>query len=127
VFLEPILQEPSHAWLLRNTRHGNIVARTIETAFDRHTRNRGLLGRSSLDRDTALILAPCNSIHTFFMKFPIDVAFIDKRGTIRRARAAVGPWRIQLSLTSFAVIELEAGALERSGTRAGDQLVLSRD
>ena len=58
------------------------------------TRNRGLLGRSSLAAGYALILAPCSSIHTFFMQFAIDVVFVDRDGLVLRARPAVRPWRI---------------------------------
>lgn len=126
-FLGPILAAPDTAWILRNARHEHLVARHIESAFDRKTRNQGLLGRSSLSPDSALILAPCNSIHTFFMKFAIDVAFVDRDGRILRARHAVRPWRIQASLRAFAVVELAAGVLARSDTRAGDRLLLAAE
>ena len=103
------------------------MARTLETAFDRKARNRGLLGRSSLADDAALILAPCNSIHTFFMRFAIDVVFVDRDGYVRRARQSLGPWRIQAAFRAFAVIEFASGALERSDTRAGDRLYLAAE
>ena len=107
---------------LRNARHAGIVARTIETAFDSPTRNRGLLGRSSLADDQALILAPCSSIHTFFMQFAIDVAFVDREGRVLRVRKALGPWRLQVAFGAFAVIEFASGSLDRSDTRSGDRL-----
>ena len=113
--------------MLRNARHQRVVAHRIESAFDRKTRNQGLLGRSSLSPDSALILAPCNSIHTFFMKFPIDVVFVDRDGTILRARSAVRPWRLQAAFRAFAVVELAEGVLQRSDTRAGDQLFLAAE
>ena len=103
------------------------MARSVETAFDRKDRNRGLLGRTSLADDSALILAPCNSIHTFFMQFAIDVAFVDRDGTVLRARAAIAPWRIQAALRAFAVVELAAGVLQRSDTRVGDRLFLAAE
>ena len=124
-FLDPILTTPSTPWILRNARHEHVVARAIETAFDRKTRNRGLLGRSTLADDAALILAPCNSIHTFFMRFAIDVVFVDRDGRIRRARQSLGPWRIQAAFRAFAVVEFASGALARSETRAGDRLYLA--
>lgn len=126
-FLDPILTTPNTTWILRNARHEHVVARKVETAFDRTTRNRGLLGRSSLPDDSALILAPCNSIHTFFMRFAIDVAFVDRDGHIRRARQALQPWRIQAALHAFAVVELASGALERSDTRVGDRLYFAAE
>ncbi len=113
--------------MLRNARHNGVVASVIETAFDSPSRNRGLLGRSELAGDTALILAPCSSIHTFFMKFAIDVAFVERTGTIVRQRAAVSPWRIQIALRAFAVVELASGTLARATTGRGDRLFLSRE
>jgi uncharacterized membrane protein (UPF0127 family) len=124
-FLDPILTTPNAPWILRNARHEHVVARMVETAFDRKARNRGLLGRSSLPDDRALILAPCNSIHTFFMRFAIDVAFVDRDGHVRRARQSLQPWRIQTAFRAFAVVELASGALERSDTRVGDRLYLA--
>ena len=126
-FLDPILAAPDTSWILRNARHQHVVARHIESAFDRKTRNHGLLGRPSLSPEDALILAPCNSIHTFFMKFAIDVAFVDRDGRILRARHAVRPWRLQAALRAFAVVELAAGVLARSDTRAGDRLFLAAE
>jgi uncharacterized protein len=121
-FLNPLLTDPSTPWVLRNARHAGIVARTIETAFDSPTRNRGLLGRSGLADDRALILAPCSSIHTFFMQFAIDVAFVDRDGVVLRIRKALGPWRLQIAFRAFAVIELASGRLDRSDTRIGDRV-----
>jgi len=121
-FLGPILTDPNARWVLRNARHAGIVATTIETAFDSPTRNRGLLGRSGLADGHALILAPCSSIHTFFMQFAIDVAFVDRDGVVLRVRQAMGPWRIQIVFRAFAVVEFASGSLNRSDTRAGDRL-----
>jgi hypothetical protein len=126
-FLGPILTDPTARWVLRNARHAGIVARTIETAFDSPTRNRGLLGRSGLADDHALILAPCSSIHTFFMQFAIDVAFVDREGGVLRVRQALGPWRVQIALRAFAVVEFASGSLNRSDTRAGDRLYLAAE
>lgn len=126
-FLDPLLAKPTADWILLNARHKHVVARTIETAFDRKARNRGLLGRSSLAEDSALILAPCNSIHTFFMRFAIDVAFVDRDGQIRRARQSLQPWRIQAAYRAFAVVELPSGALRRSDTRLGDHLYFAAE
>jgi len=126
-FLNPILAKPDAPWVLRNARHERLVARFLETAFESRSRNRGLLGRSGLADDSALILAPCSSIHTFFMQFAIDVAFVDRDGHILRARRALQPWRIQAALRASAVVELASGALERSDTRDGDRLYLAAE
>ena len=76
---------------------------------------------------SALIIAPSNSIHTFFMRFPIDIAFVSRDGLIVSMRSALPAWRIALSLRAYAVIEFPAGALARSDTRAGDVLSVQPD
>jgi uncharacterized protein len=124
-FLSPLLQRNAAVHVLRNTRTGAVVAAKLETAFDSKTRNRGLLGRDGLDEESALILAPCNSIHTFFMRFPIDVAFVARNGRVAKTAACVRPWRISLSLTAFATIEFAAGTFERVDLHRGDTLEIS--
>jgi uncharacterized membrane protein (UPF0127 family) len=103
-------------------RNGQVIARRVETAFDSKSRRTGLLHHDRLAEGDALVIAPCNAIHTFFMKFSIDVAFVSRVGQILKARSHVGPWRIGGSLRAHAVIELPAGTLERTGTVAGDVL-----
>jgi uncharacterized membrane protein (UPF0127 family) len=98
------------------------VARTLLTAFDSKSRKKGLLGRDSLPEGSALIIAPCQAIHTFSMRFAIDVLFVAKDGRVLKVRQAVPARRIAVSLRAFAVVELPAGAIERSGTQAGDRL-----
>ena len=71
-----------------------------------------------------MIIAPSNAIHTFFMKFPIDIAFVGRDGVERKIRSAVAPWRIAAALRAYAVIELRAGALVRANTLIGDTLVI---
>ena len=121
-FLSPLLRSGESSLALTNTRHQRIVARTLLTAFDSKSRRTGLLGRDSLPDGHALIIAPCQGIHTFSMRFSIDVAFVAKDGLVLKVRQAVPPRRIAVSLRAFAVIELPAGALEASDTRAGDRL-----
>ena len=108
--------------MLRNARTGTSLANAVEGAFDSATRNRGLLGRDSFSPGSALIIAPCTSIHTWFMRFPIDVLFVTKGGEIKKISPAVGPWRIAVAWNSFAVVELPAGGAADS--RPGDRLEL---
>jgi uncharacterized membrane protein (UPF0127 family) len=121
-FLDPILRTDPSSCALANDRHGRIVAGTLLTAFDSTSRRHGLLGRDSLPEDSALIIAPSHAIHTFFMRFAIDVAFLSKAGRVLKVRSAVPPWRIAGAWGGFAVVELPAGALARSDTRPGDTL-----
>ena len=74
------------------------------------------------------MLAPCQAIHTWFMRFAIDVLFVRKDGTVLEVLPGVSPWKIALSLRAFAVIELAAGVAVESETRAGDRLeVVARE
>ena len=124
-FLNPILATPRAPGSFATLATPASLPASIETAFESRSRNRGLLGRSSLSEESALILAPCSSIHTCFMRFAIDVAFVDRDGNILRARRALRPWRVQAAFRASAVIELAAGALDRSDTRVGDRLYLA--
>ena len=121
-FVAPLLRSGGSSLALTNTRHDRVVARTLLTAFDSKSRRKGLLGRDSLPEGSALIIAPCQAIHTFSMRFAIDVAFVSKGGMVLKVRQAVPPRRIVVALRAFAVIELPAGALEASDTRQGDML-----
>jgi uncharacterized protein len=115
------------SYTLRNAANGTVVAAVVEAALTREVRNRGLLGRDHLAQGHALMLAPCWSVHTFFMRFPIDVIFVKRNGLVVKTRAAVPPWRLLVGLGAYATVELAAGALERTPVRAGDRLELSRN
>lgn len=125
MFLKPLLEHPDQSWILINRRTARPLARSLEPAFDAKTRNRGLLGRAELTPDSAMILAPCSSIHTFFMRFPIDVAFVNRDGLVVRTVDALRPWRIAFALRAFAVVELPAGVLAATGTHRYDLLHLA--
>lgn len=118
-FLDPIVRHPTRRWGLQNASTQTLIASTVLAAFDRQTRNQGLLGRDALSADTAMVLAPCNAIHTCFMRFAIDIIFASRDGTILRMRRHVRPWRFAWRFGAFAVIELPAGSLDciQSGHR----------
>ena len=121
-FLNPLLQSSAESFALTNTRNGNVVADTLFTAFDSDSRRRGLLKHDSLPEGHALIIAPSNAIHTFWMRFAIDVAFVTRAGRVVKVSSTVVPWRIAVAWRGYAVVEMAAGALSRSDTRAGDVL-----
>jgi uncharacterized protein len=121
-FLNPLLQSSAESFALTNTRNGDIVADTLLTAFDSDSRRRGLLKHDSLPEGHALIIAPSNAIHTFWMRFAIDVAFVTREGRVVKVCSTVVPWRIAVAWRAYAVVELAAGALSRSDTRSGDVL-----
>jgi len=108
---------------LVNRTRGAILADRVERAERVLDRMRGLLGRAALGDGEALAIAPCGSIHTFFMKFEIDAVFLDRRGGVVRALPRLRPWRAtRFHLRAEQVGELPAGTLERTGTREGDEL-----
>jgi uncharacterized protein len=122
-FLRPLLQPHQQAELL-NERTGALVATVVETAFDSATRRRGLLGRDDLPAGQALVLAPCNAIHSFRMRFPIDVLFVARDGVITKIVERLGAWRIAASFSAFATVELRAGAVGDQDLAVGDRLAL---
>jgi uncharacterized membrane protein (UPF0127 family) len=108
------------AWLL----HEDRVLATLEIAEGHRQRARGLVGRDGFDG--ALLLLPARSIHTFRMRFPLDVAWCDREMTVVRT-AHVEPNRLPLPVPSaHCVIEAEAGAFERWGLVEGTELDVRR-
>jgi len=88
-------------------------------------RVKGLLGEKKLMPGYGLVLKPCNSIHTFFMLFPIDVLFVDKTNRVIKALAGLKPFRLTpLYFNARFVVELPAGLIQASGTSEGDVLRL---
>jgi uncharacterized membrane protein (UPF0127 family) len=107
-----------------NTRSKHALATTVELARTSETRRRGLLGRDSLAPSTALVIAPCSAIHTFFMRFAIDVVFIDRQGRVLKIVRRLRPWRVAASLRAYATIEMAAGSAALDGLSIGDSLAL---
>jgi len=124
-FLDPLLRGGGSSCALVNGRNHRVLAHTVMPAFDSASRRRGLLHHDSLPEDSALIIAPSNAIHTFFMRFAIDVAFVSRNGRVLKVRRALRSWRIAAALRAFAVIELPVGALDRADILPGDTLRLA--
>jgi len=112
--------------MLINARTGEVIAAAIELADTRRRRRRGLLGRTSLEASSALILLPCFSIHTAFMRFPIDAIFVDKDGMVVRVVPDMRAWRAATAWRAHSVIELAAGSVG-DRVRVGDRLYLARE
>ena len=81
-------------------------------------RGGGLLVRPPLRQNEALYLAPCASVHTFFMRYPIDAAFVDRRGCILKIVTMV-PWRVAGCLRAYGVLALRAHQARRLGVTVG--------
>jgi len=109
---------------LVNQRTDQALAEHVELAVTRRARRRGLLGRSGLDASSALIIAPCFSIHTMFMRFDIDAVFVDDDGRAVKVVREMAPWRIAVDPTAHAVVEMAAGSLRERTVDIGDRLYL---
>lgn len=88
------------------------------------TRLKGLLGRKGLEQGDGLLLRPAASIHTFFMRFPIDAVWVDRDLNVLKVSPDLGPWRTAACKGAKGVVEMAAGEAERVGLSAGDKLTL---
>jgi hypothetical protein len=103
-----------------------ILAREVVLATSFGHRLKGLIGTHSLPADKAMLLRPCNSIHTLFMQYPIDAVFLDNDHRIIRILPALPPYRFSpLVRGAETVLELQAGYCCQTGTRVGDLLEIS--
>jgi uncharacterized protein len=120
-------QAPSNTSMrLINQTKNIILAEDVLMARTPFRRIKGLLGRKVFLSGQAIILEPCNSVHTFFMCFPIDILFVDKNYKIIKILPKFNPNRIsRIYWHSSRVIELPAGKLDITNTQAKDQLQLS--
>jgi uncharacterized protein len=101
---------------------GRVVCRQCVVADSVRARMKGLLGRSTLDPSEGLLLRPANSVHTAFMRFPIDVVFLDRELRVLALATNLRPWRAAGHRGARAVLELPAGECERCDIRPGDRL-----
>jgi uncharacterized membrane protein (UPF0127 family) len=85
---------------------------------------RGLLGRRSLDSDEGILLRPAGSVHTFFMRFAIDVLFLDRELVVVGIEPELRPWRTAARRGAKSVVELAAGECARRGVVVGDRLAV---
>ena len=108
---------------IRNQTRNTVLAHRADIADTSAKRRTGLLKHDCLEAGAGLWIVPCESVHTFFMKFPIDLVYLDHQRTVRKVRANVAPWRVSACLKAHSVLELPAGTVARTGTCPGDQLV----
>ena len=89
-------------------------------------RRTGLLKHERLAPGEGLWIKPCESVHTFFMKFAIDLVYLDRGLKVRKVVRAVPAWRLSLCLTAHSILELPAGTIEQTGTTAGDIVTIEK-
>jgi uncharacterized membrane protein (UPF0127 family) len=111
---------------VRNVTRQTVLAEAADVADTSAKRRTGLLKRERLEPGAGLWIVPCESVHTFFMKFPIDLVYLDKRKNVRKVRHAVPAWRMSACLLAHSVLELPAGTAAQTATVAGDELAFDR-
>lgn len=115
------------ALVARNLETGAILADKVSVATTRAARAVGLLSRTSLDPGEALWIVPSRGVHTCWMRFAIDVIALDDLGIVVDRVTHLKPWRVRLPRRGTSgVLELAAGALERSGTAIGHRIAFER-
>jgi uncharacterized membrane protein (UPF0127 family) len=109
--------------IVGNAARNTILGETIEVASTSAQKVKGLLGRECLEDGQGLLFKGCSSLHTFFMTFPIDIVFADRRGKVLKAAEAVKPFKLVAApMRAYYAIELPVGAIEKSRTKLGDIL-----
>jgi len=108
--------------LIRNQTRQTVLADAADLADTSEKRRTGLLKHTGLAPGEGLWIVPCESVHTFFMKFPIDIIYLDKKLKVKKVRHAVPAWRLSACLSAHSVLELPAGAAAQAKTEVGDVL-----
>lgn len=112
-------------YCLINVTKNNIVADKIIIADKFWIRMRGLMGRRDLEENEGLLLVPCNAVHMMFMRFPIDVIFLDKEFVVVKIIGNLKPWRTSpIVHKAFQTVELRYGTAVKKGINDGDKLSL---
>lgn len=115
----------THGSILTIERTGDVLVDHLEVAGDSASRRKGLLGRDRLDAGCAVAIAPCQGVHTFGMRFAIDVVAVTREGVVVKIRSNVPRGRIVLALRAFAIIELQSGAARAANLQVGDRLLVA--
>src|SRR3989304_6591334 len=99
-----------------NRTKGTVIAEHVSVSDCLWSKFWGLMGRRALPENSGLLLTPCSSVHTFFMRFPIDVVFLDRERRVVKIVPAMKPWRTALGGGGREALETPAGEGGRAGT-----------
>lgn len=113
-------------YLVTNETRGKVLAERASFAGDSKSRREGLLKRTEFPEGEGLLISPCEAIHMFGMKFPIDVVFFDRKKVVRKVVHSIPKNRIAFCFSAATALELPAGTAIATGTGKGDQLSVER-
>jgi uncharacterized protein len=111
-------------YVIRNARTGHVVAEKAVLANSPLSRMKGLLGRGSMPHTEAIILRPAASIHTVFMRFALDIIYLDREDRIVKVVANLVPYRFSSAKKAHTVLEMTSGATAGMDLQTGDQLLM---
>lgn len=110
--------------IVQNPGRATSLGEAIQVADTAALRVKGLLGRECLEDGQGLLFRGCSSLHTFFMQFPIDIVFLDRKQKVLKVASSVRPFKLVAApFRAYYALELPAGAIETSGTHVGDHLL----
>jgi uncharacterized membrane protein (UPF0127 family) len=117
--------DPEKRLRVANLTRQTVLASSMEVADTAAKRNKGLLGRERLSPGEGLWIRPCESVHTFWMRFSIDLVYLDRKNRIKKLVSEVRPWRLSGCLWAHSVLELPSGTILNTQTQMGDTLEFS--
>ena len=103
-------------------RNGQVLWSEVVLAAGFWDRLQGLLGESVLHEEQGLLLMPCASVHTWGMRFPLDIVFLDQEQTVLACREGVKPYGLKSCRGAWATLEVAAGSIARLGIVEGQRL-----
>jgi hypothetical protein len=112
-----------------NSSRGTRLSNHVRTANTHWTRFCGLIGTAAPDFQfgQALWIVPCRGVHTFGMRFPLDLIYLDRSGNVVEVLEDVRPWRVApIRFSAASVLELPASAIYTSGTQRGDRIEIAQ-
>ena len=113
-------------YTVRNITRGTVIGDSINSAETSAERTVGLLKHEGLRENEGLWIVPCEGVHTFFMKFALDLIYIDRKKVVKKVISNIPPWRVSYCLPAHSILELPVGTIQRTGTTKGDQLQFDR-
>ena len=117
--------KPDFRLRISNLTRQSVLAHCVEVADEGAKRRKGLLGRQELRAGEGLWIRPCEAVHTFGMRFPIDLVYLDCKLRVKKVRSGMRPWRHSACLTAHSVLELASGTIQETQTKPGDRIEFS--